>query len=442
MKAVIASGAAADIASLRARCDGPICDDAACLIVTTVPGASVALRGDFNGWADTAMAPVAAVADTWWAEVAPVPAAADYWAYKLFVDGAWLADPSNRWIRFSDIAIDSAAYRPGVPRLAALYAVHSTELANDRDVYVSVPAEAFEDRARRFPVLYLQDGWNVFDNPRAPFGSWRVDRTARELAAAGAIEPVILVGITTPDRYDEYLYTDIFVSGAGTEMQVTPKLAAYADFLVGTIKPAIDATFPTRPGRADTAMGGSSLGGLSSFWIAWNHPDVFGRVAALSPSFWVGEDGSGTEGHPSMRSLVLASTPTALQRSLRVYLDSGDQGYSPGGAGDPAYAIDGRAYTDWMRNTLIGLGWPNRPEWDDDGNLATPPNDLPLTVDPTQVKGLAWSATVPAAYASWDAYLRPDLALLDLVGLGHEHNELAWEQRFPAVLRFLFPAVP
>jgi len=428
-----------DLEALMARYDGPVCDRSGCTLITRGEPGSLSLRGEFNGWAETAMTAVPCRPGWFFAEVGPVPEGSDAWQYRLYRDGQWMDDRDNRWIRFADLAVNQAMYRPGVPRLARLAAVHSPQLGNDRDVYVFVPAEAFEDPQRRFPLMLLQDGWNVFDNPRAPYGSWNVDRTARTLAAQGAIEPVILAGITTADRVNEYLYTDFWMTGTGQPTQVTPRLPAYADFLVQTLLPRLRAEFPVRTGPADTAIGGSSLGGISAFWIAWMHADVFGKVAALSPSFWVGEEGSGTESYPSMREVMDREPPDAARRALKIYLDSGDGGYSPGGGEDPPYAWDGRAYTDWTRNRLIRLGWPNRPEWDTDGDPATPPADLPLTTDPATVPALEWAPTPPQRYGDWNAFLRPDLSLLCLLGRGHLHNESFWEQRFPAVLRFLFP---
>jgi hypothetical protein len=178
-----------------ARYDGPVCDRSGCTLITRSEPGSLSLRGEFNGWAETAMTAVPCRPGWFFAEVGPVPEGSDAWQYRLYRDGQWMDDRDNRWIRFADLAVNQAMYRPGVPRLARLAAVHSPQLGNDRDVYVFVPAEAFEDPQRRFPLMLLQDGWNVFDNPRAPYGSWNVDRTARTLAAQGAIEPVILAGI-------------------------------------------------------------------------------------------------------------------------------------------------------------------------------------------------------------------------------------------------------
>jgi len=441
-QSALAAGSPAGIDAFLATWDGPVCDDARCLVVTRWDGATdVRLRGEFNAWADTLpMTAVPFSPGVFWAGVDPPPPGRDDWQYKLFSAGEWRPDAQNRWILFADVAVNSAMHRPGAGRIAAVRGVASPQLGNARDLYVAVPGEAFANPSRRFPVFYLQDGFNVFDNPAAPLGCWRVEHAARTLAAAGEAEPVILVGVTTADRLNEYLYTDLYIKLDAEPVQVTPKLEAYAAFLAGTVKPLIDASFPTRDGAADTAVGGSSLGGLSALWIAWNHPETFGKVACLSGSLWVGEEGTGTDGHPSMREVLGNAPPSPDRAALRIYLDSGDSGAGGEGRADVPYASDGRVYSDRVRNRLISLGWPNRPEWDDDGDLGTPPADLPADTDVAGVPTLFWAAEVPPGYAGWDDFLGTGRRLLHLVGAGHEHNEAAWEARFPAVLRFLFPA--
>lgn len=435
--AALEAGDAEGIAAQMAWYDGPICGDESCLVATWLPDHdAVAIRGEFNAWEEEAMAASPAAGWFWAAIPAAVIDACK--EYKLYADTLWFRDPSNRWIAFADIAVNSTLCPPGVSRIALVEEVYSPQLDNARSLFVYVPGPAFEDPAAAFPVLYMQDGFNVFANPAAPFGSWEVDATADALIASGAVAPMIVVGIDTDNRMDEYLYAGITVDLGGGPIQVTPLLPDYAEFLVDVVKPLVDESFPTKPGRADTAMAGSSLGGISSLWIAWHHADVFGRVASFSGSYWVGQEGSGTEGHPTMETVLQAAAPTADQLALKIYMDAG----SVSSMGQPGleYTGDGRSYTDWTRNALIDLGWDNRPEWDDDGDLETAPANFPITTDPAEVPTLYWSATVPAGYAGWDDYLQPERNLLHLVGEGHAHNEAAWAARFGAMLRFLFPA--
>jgi enterochelin esterase-like enzyme len=436
LKTAAEAGDAEGLEALMAAYDGPLCDAVECVVVVKITDHdAVAIRGDWNAWAEEAMH-ASPLPDWFWATV-PVAVLDGCAGYKLYADGDWFRDPIHRWIRFSDVAVNSALCPPGESRIALVEGVYSPQLDNQRSVYVYVPAPAFEDPAATFPVLYMQDGFNVFTNPMAPFGHWAADATTDALVAAGAVEPPIIVGIDTQDRMNEYLYTDITIDIGNGPKTITPLLPEYAEFVVDTVKPMVDAQFPTRPGREDTGIAGSSLGGISSLWIAWFHADTFGRVASFSGSYWVGQDDSGTEGHPTMESLLAAAAPTPDQLALKVYMDSGtDEGMGDTGL---AYTGDSRCYTDWTRNALLALGWDNRAEWDDDGSLATPPADFPPESDPDLVPTLYWHDTPPAEYDGWDDWLEPSHNLLHLVGDGHAHNEAAWAARFPAMLRFLYP---
>lgn len=428
------------IDTLMSLYDGPACDEETCIIVTWAPDhEAVFIRGEFNDWEKGPME--ASPLEGWFWTQIPVAVLDGCKDYKLFADGVWFRDPMNRWIGFADYEINSALCPREVSRIALVEGVYSPQLNNARSLYVYVPAAAFlldvQAPQATFPVLYMQDGFNVFTNPMAAFGSWNVDATADALIAAGEVEPLIIVGVDTHDRMNEYLYTDITVDLGRGPTEITPLLPDYAEFLVKAVKPLIDETFPTRPGRLDTGMAGSSLGGISSLWIAWHRADVFGRVASFSGSYWIGQEGSGTEGHSTMEAVLQEVPPNPDQLALRIYLDSGTGSL---GQDDHPYTGDARCYTDWTRNVLISLGWDNRAEWDDDGDLETPPADFPVTADPADVPTLYWSPTVPEGFAGWDDYLRPAQNLLHLVGDGHAHDEAAWEQRFSAMLRFLFPA--
>ncbi len=151
-----------------------------------------------------------------------------------------------------------------------------------RGVTVLLPAAYADAPDADFPVMYLHDGQNLFDRRDAAFGvEWQVDETVDALTAAGAIEPLIVVGVdNTPDRIAEY------TPSAVPEFEGSGGSAAYARFLVDELKPWIDARLRTRCAPEETGVGGSSLGGLVSLDLRRRHPGVFGRVAALSPSLW------------------------------------------------------------------------------------------------------------------------------------------------------------
>lgn len=170
-----------------------------------------------------------------------------------------------------------------------------------RDVIVWLPPGYANAPQQRYPVLYLHDGQNVFD-PRTSFlgVDWRADEVADSLIAAGAMTEIIMVAVNnTADRREEY--------------SASEKGRAYARFLIEKLKPFIDATYRTLPEARNTAVMGSSMGGLISFLLAWNHPEVFGQAACLSPAF--------TPPHDSAVRLV--EKDDGPNKRIRLYLDNG-----------------------------------------------------------------------------------------------------------------------
>jgi predicted alpha/beta superfamily hydrolase len=156
-----------------------------------------------------------------------------------------------------------------------------------REVQVYLPAGYETEMTRRYPVLYLQDGQNVFD-PASVGKEWEFDETADALIDSGRIEPLILVAVAnTPARRDEYTPTNVELKlPDGAVSKGGGRSDLYARFLIEELKPFIDETYRTRPESASTAVGGSSLGGLVSVWLGLEHPDVFGNVLAVSPTVW------------------------------------------------------------------------------------------------------------------------------------------------------------
>jgi enterochelin esterase-like enzyme len=152
-------------------------------------------------------------------------------------------------------------------------------LGNERTIHVHTPP-GYDEGEERYPVLYLQDGQNLFDPRKAAFGvEWRAGRTADRLEAQGRIEPVIIVGVAnTPQRMEEY--GPPLPGGKG-------RANDYVDFLTDELKPFIDDRYRTRiDDPQDTGIGGSSMGGLVSLYACMRRPEVFGKCAALSPAVW------------------------------------------------------------------------------------------------------------------------------------------------------------
>lgn len=141
-----------------------------------------------------------------------------------------------------------------------------------RDVIVWLPPDYNEDIDENYPVLYMHDGQNIIDPQTSSFGvDWQIDETADSLITNNFIEPVIIVGMyCTDNRYIEYSENDTGY--------------AYLNFIANDLKPIIDNRYRTKPDRENTAIAGSSMGGLISFMAAWEYPDVFSKAACLSPA--------------------------------------------------------------------------------------------------------------------------------------------------------------
>jgi predicted alpha/beta superfamily hydrolase len=175
-----------------------------------------------------------------------------------------------------------AIIRPG--RIERIPGFASAILGNTREVTVYLPAGYDEREDVRYPVLYMQDGQNLFDPHRAyvPGNHWQLQEAADVAIGERKVRPVIIVGVdhAGPARIDEYTpVKDARHNGGG-------RAADYARFLIEELKPAIDARFRTLPDAENTGVGGSSLGGLISLYLALKHPDVFRRAAVMSPSVW------------------------------------------------------------------------------------------------------------------------------------------------------------
>jgi predicted alpha/beta superfamily hydrolase len=173
----------------------------------------------------------------------------------------------------------------------------------DRDLAVYLPP-SYGETDRRYPVLYVQDGQNLFD-PEASFaGSWRVD-LAMNWAAARRLEGMV-VGVPNAgeERIAEYSPFDDPEGGPG-------RGGEYVRHLAETIKPLVDARFRTLPQRGTTGVAGSSMGGLISLFAFFARPDIFGIMGALSPSLWFAE------------RAIFGVLEAAPFRPGRLYLDVG-----------------------------------------------------------------------------------------------------------------------
>lgn len=194
-----------------------------------------------------------------------------------------------------------------VGRLETIPSVASPHLGNERDILVLLPP-GYDEGTRRYRVMYMNDGQNLFDEATSYAGEWRADETAQASAERGF--PVILVGI--PNMGEERLAE--YAPFPGVEANMTARAEAYAAFVATTVKPLVDERYRTLADRDDTAIVGSSMGGLVSLYSAMRYPGVFGFAGALSPSLWWGS------GKPVFAWADLRASP-----SVRVWLDMGTE---------------------------------------------------------------------------------------------------------------------
>jgi predicted alpha/beta superfamily hydrolase len=156
-------------------------------------------------------------------------------------------------------------------------------LRNQRDFIVYLPPRYHEQPERRFPVLYMHDGQNLFDGTTSfvPGMDWHVGHTADDFILTGTVRPLIIVGIYNVGkvRIHEYTPTKAPRLGGG-------RADRYAKFLIQEVMPFIQQEYRVLSDPRVTGMGGSSLGGLVSLYLGLKHHQIFGRLAALSPSLW------------------------------------------------------------------------------------------------------------------------------------------------------------
>jgi predicted alpha/beta superfamily hydrolase len=224
----------------------------------------------------------------------------------------------------------------------------STVLRNARAVSVFLPPSYKTDAARRYPVLYAQDGQNVFDARTSFIGKeWELDETLARLWKQKAVPEIIVVGIAnTADRMKEY--------------SPGPSGDGYIRFLTMELKPFIDNRFRTMRGPENAAMLGSSLGALISLWAAVTRPDVFGQAAGLSISL--------PYGGPLLDRLTASGHP-----KVRVYMDMGTAELGPGDRSarlvtefrDAAKRLEAAGYTSGhdLAATVIEGGIHNEASW-------------------------------------------------------------------------------
>ncbi len=183
----------------------------------------------------------------------------------------------------------------------------SPQLGNSRSLVVYLPPSYHENPLKRYPVLYMHDGQNLFEASTSAFGvEWRVDETINAAVPAGQMDEVIVVGVNNnANRIWEYTpCCDPSYGGGGAD--------TYERFLIDTVKPYVDQTYRTLPSKPNTAIMGSSLGGLVSCYIARRNPSVFSKTGCMSSSFWWNNE-----------AFTVQVEQATTKVPLRVYIDAG-----------------------------------------------------------------------------------------------------------------------
>lgn len=254
--------------------------------------------------------------------------------------------------------------------------INSPQLNNQRDILVYLPP-SYKTEHKRYPVLYMHDGYNLFDEATSYVGDWQIDETMEQLSATEGLEAII-VGIPSmgKGRMDEYSpFRDEHYGGGHGH--------AYVSFIAHTLKPMIDKDFRTLPDKRNTGLMGSSMGGLISLYGFFEYPAVFGFTGVMSPSLWFAHNA------------IFHYVEHAPFQQGKIYLDAGTRemgGYWP----DQHLLISrSRRYYGRVRNMkrlLVKKGY------------------------------------------------RPTRNLLHIEAKGHGHDEAAWATRMPNAIRFFLGA--
>jgi predicted alpha/beta superfamily hydrolase len=338
----------------------------------------------------------------WTADLGRVPRS-DEWQFRVALDGSSYDRPSfapfytsaahTLWLQDHQVFTYRPARHLSPARVEKIQGFSGSLPA--RDLYVYLPRGYDEHRARRYPVLYMHDGQNCFDAHvhESYVGSWQADLTANLLTSQGLMRECVIVGIShgKQQRVAEYLppyaVAELTVkSGAGRSKRQATKtrVAGHADRTVAyyrdEVAPAIGRRYRVLGGRDHAATCGSSMGGLFSLYMAWEHPQFARQHAVMSPSLWMTRNPDGTlEAVERLRR--------GQPRDLRLWLDSGSLDSPDGGD-------DGMDDTQKARDALLENGY---------------------------VEGVDFH------------YFLDE---------GATHSEYAWAARLPLVFQFLFPVAP
>lgn len=159
------------------------------------------------------------------------------------------------------------------------FTIEAPQLQTTKKIWLYLPHNYLTSKMK-YPVIYMHDAQNLFDDNTSFAGEWHIDETLDSLKAE-----VIIIGIEhgNEKRLDE-------LTPFANEKYGGGKAEAYLDFIINTLKPHIDTNYKTKTGKMNTVIAGSSLGGLVSYYAVLKYPNVFGKAAIFSPSFWFTND--------------------------------------------------------------------------------------------------------------------------------------------------------
>jgi predicted alpha/beta superfamily hydrolase len=182
--------------------------------------------------------------------------------------------------------------------------IYSRILDKKRDFFVWLPAGYDDNTSKRYPVLYMHDGQNLID-PKTSFAGkdWQVDEALTRLIAEYKIKEIIVVGINNSgERLEEYSDSE--------------KGEKYRKFLIEELKAFVDSKYRTLSDNKNTAIMGSSMGGLASFLMVWKHPEVFSMAGCMSSSFYYNDD----------KVFKMLDEYTEPKKHIKFYIDHGEDG--------------------------------------------------------------------------------------------------------------------
>ena len=172
-----------------------------------------------------------------------------------------------------------AAQKSTAAENVTFFEIFAPELNINKKIWVYLPKN-YSNSEKKYPVMYMHDAQNLFDAKTSYVGEWEVDETLNKMNAQ-----LIVIGIEhgNEKRIDELTpyKNEKYGGGNGTN---------YLEFIIKTLKPKVDSMYRTKSNAKNTALFGSSLGGLISFYGVLKYPEVFGKAGVFSPSFWFSEE--------------------------------------------------------------------------------------------------------------------------------------------------------